>query len=345
MKKHVLIFAGFITFSLSAKAQDNFENLLLASQYDSEKLLRAYFNPLVEGVIFGMSNGWYHTAKVHKVFGFDINVVANATFAPLEKETFDISSLNLISVTSTGSPNLPTIVGADVETPLIISTSFQGQDATTNTSAPGGILGDLPLGSIPSLAVQFNVGLPWKLDVMLRFLPEIEISDAGNQVKMVGLGLKKEITKWFGPMEKIPLHVSVLAAATSLDINYIMGDSSSGNILTDNVTVSSELKSYTVQATASLNFPIINLFGGIGYSRGSSQLSTSGTITGVYDTGPTAPDDIITRTINPITISFDASGFTTTVGARLSLGFFKLFGSYTLQEYKILNAGVAFGFR
>jgi hypothetical protein len=44
-------------------------------------------------------------------------------------------------------------------------------------------------------------------------------------------------------------------------------------------------------------------------------------------------------------VDFSASGVSTTVGARLSLGFFKIFGSYTLQKFNTLNAGIAFSFR
>jgi hypothetical protein len=44
---------------------------------------------------------------------------------------------------------------------------------------------------------------------------------------LLGLGLKKEITSWFGPMEKTPLHVSLLAAYTSMNVDYdIQNDSS-----------------------------------------------------------------------------------------------------------------------
>ncbi len=146
-------------------------------------------------------------------------------------------------------------------------------------------------------------------------------------------------------MEKTPLHISLLAAYTTVDVGYDIENSSTGAIRTNNASAEFELDSYTVQAIASLNFPVLNLFGGIGYSSGSSELRTSGTITGVYDTGLAAPNDTATRTINPVSVNFDASGFTTTVGARLSLGFFKIFGSYTLQEYNTLNAGISFGFR
>lgn len=344
MRKFLIVFVGVLTMTFSAKAQDNFENLLLANQSDSEKLLQAYFNPLIEGFTFGMNNGWYHTAKVHKVLGFDITIGANAAVVPSGKETFNINALGLTSVSS-GTPNLPTFGGADTQTPLVVNTTVNGQPVTANATAPGGVGDDLPINAIPSPAVQLNVGLPFKLEAMLRFFPETEISDEGGKAKMFGFGLKKEITSWFGPMEKTPLHISILAAYTTVDVGYDIEDSSTGSIRTNNASAEFELDSYTVQAIASLNFPVLNLFGGIGYSSGSSELRTNGTITGVYETGQPAPNDTITRTIDPVSVNFDASGFTTTVGARLSLGFFKIFGSYTLQEYNTFNAGVSFGFR
>lgn len=65
-----------------------------------------------------------------------------------------------------------------------------------------------------------------------------------------------------------------------------------------------------------------------------------------YDTGQPAPNDTVTETVvDPLNLDFNANGFKTTVGARLSLGFFKIFGSYTLQEYNTVNAGIALSFR
>ena len=74
MKKYVLIFLSVFTLSFSAKAQDGFENILLGSSADAKKLMQGYFAPAMEGFINGMNNGWYHTAKVHKVLGFDLTI-------------------------------------------------------------------------------------------------------------------------------------------------------------------------------------------------------------------------------------------------------------------------------
>jgi hypothetical protein len=48
---------------------------------------------------------------------------------------------------------------------------------------------------------------------------------------------------------------------------------------------------------------------------------------------------------DPVNLNFDANGVRTTLGARLNLGFFKIFGDYTLQKYNTVSAGIAFSFR
>ena len=51
------------------------------------------------------------------------------------------------------------------------------------------------------------------------------------------------------------------------------------------------------------------------------------------------------QNITPPSLGFDANGFKTTLGARLSLGFFKIFADYTLQEYHTVSAGISISIR
>jgi hypothetical protein len=50
MKKYVLIFIYVFALSNTAKAQDDFQNILLASPADANKLLQAYFTPAWKGL-------------------------------------------------------------------------------------------------------------------------------------------------------------------------------------------------------------------------------------------------------------------------------------------------------
>lgn len=343
MKKFLLVFVSVFTLTFSAKAQtnDGFESILLAAD-DAEKLVGAYINPAMTGLIYGMNNGWYHTAKVHKLFGFDISIGLNASIVPSSDEIFRFADLGLTNVTST-SQTAATVAGPNsLEAPVTFSGTIQGQAVTASFNMPGGVKDDLPLNAVPTPAVQFTMGLPWKIDGMVRLVPKVGSDNVKGS--LLGLGVKKEITSWFGPMEKTPLHVSLLAAFTSMTVDYDIQAEST--IPGTNQKAEFDLNSYTIEAVASLNFPFINIFGGFGYNGGSSDLSMSGTYQLEYNTGLPAPNDTLTETVvDPVDLSFNASGFKTTLGARISLGFFKIFGSYTIQEYNTLNAGIALSFR
>lgn len=319
--------------TITSKAQE-LESILLASKEDASKLTKAYINPAMKGFIYGMNSGWYHTAKVHKKLGFDISIGLNASMVPSKDELISFADLGLTSISSSSTTS-PTVAGAGDGAMMDVNATVEGQTVTASFEMPSGISDDLPLSAIPTPGIQIGLGLPYKFDVMLRLVPEVGDDDVKG--KLFGLGLKKEITSIFGPLDKLPLHVSLLAAYTSMDVNYgIDGNTIPGQ----NQSAEFKLNSFTAQAIASLNFPIINVYGGIGYSGGSSTLKMLGTYELQYDNIPTT-----IPITDPLDIDFKASGFRATLGARLSLGFFKLFGSYTMQEYNTVSAGMAFSFR
>jgi hypothetical protein len=351
MKKYILILISIFSLSFKTKAQDGIENILFADIADANKLTTEYLRPVAEGFILGMSNGWYHTAKVHKILGFDITIGANLSMVSSSKESFNVNPLNLSSRITQNPATSPTILGSgnavtnafEVTIPANSDPNINGgnhPELTRNFTMPDGFRDDLPMSSVPTPAVQVALGLPGKFEVNLRFLPEVGNDE--RKLNLFGLGIKKEITSWFGPMDKTPLHISLLGAFTNMKVSSIIEDPSGNDINITNGLGEMKLNSYTVQALASLNFPIINIYGGFGYIGGSSSLDIAGRYELQYSDGLTSYTRILN---NPINLDYDVSGFTTTIGARLSLGIFKIFGSYTLQEYNTLNAGISFSIR
>ncbi len=342
MKKFILLFIGVFTLTFNAKAQDGIESILLTGLDDANKLTKAYMNPAMKGLIYGMNSGWYHTAKVHKKFGFDFSFGLNASIVPSKDELFAFADLGLSSNIIPASATSATVAGSeDIKSNVAFQGTIQGQTVTANFEMPGGAKESLPLNAVPTPTLQFNLGLPYEFEAMLRVVPKIESDGVNGQ--LLGVGLKKEITDWFGPLDRLPLHVSLLASYTSMKVNYDIDDSS---ISGQNQRVGFKLNSFTVQGIASLNFPIVNVYGGVGYGTGNSTLRMSGTYDLVYETGLPAPDDTVTEQLtDPLDLGFNAGSFRATVGARLSLGFFKVFADYTLQEYNTLSAGIAVGFR
>ncbi|MFD0993260.1 DUF6588 family protein [Tenacibaculum geojense] len=344
MRKNIFLFLLVATVSINSFAQNGPEGLLFASKEDANRLTNAYMNPAMKGLIYGMNNGWYHTAKVHKKFGFDFSFSLNGSFIPSEDEMFSLSNLTSVNQLNGGNITSATIAGSENDGSSATVTFEEDFNGTTiqytgTFDMPGGIKEDLPGNAVPTPVIQASLGLPFKSDVILRFVPKVGNDDVKGG--LFGIGLKKEITDWFGPMDKTPLHVSLLATYTTMGVDYtITDDDPSDNIDIQNGLVDFNLNAYTVQAIASLNFPVINLYGGIGYTGGSSSLDMLGTYTVRYNLSNTE------RTLqDPLNLDFDANGFRTTLGARISLGFFKIFADYTLQEYNAVNAGIAFSFR
>ncbi|CAM1372134.1 DUF6588 family protein [Tenacibaculum xiamenense] len=332
-------------FCFSKLQSQELETILLAKD-DATKLTKAYLAPSFKGLMFAMNNGWYHTAKVHKKFGFDISIGANAAAVPSQDEIFSIAELGLSNNTTVtnGVTTSPTVAGNESITPAEFqySTQIEGQNVTANFTMPKGIKEDLPTSAIPAPAIQVGVGLPYKLDAIVRYVPKIGVDNV--KVGLFGLGIKKEITEWFGPLDKLPLHVSLLAAYSNMSVDYEIGNVS-GDVSTQNASTEFDLNTYTVQAIASLNFPIFNVYGGVGYNAGNVKLNMLGTYTLSYDPAINGAPNVEESITDPISLKTNSGSMNATIGARLSLGFFKLYGSYTLQEYNTLNAGIAFSFR
>lgn len=341
MKKITLSLLTIFSLVFNTKAQDGFEQALLGSTEDAENLIQAYFNPGIEGFINSMNSGWYHTAKVHKKFGFDITIGLNGSLIPSNKKTFNIQEVlgNDSSISSTAN-TASTFAGSDSPTTFKVTTTkmINGteEEITANFQLPGGINSNL----VPAPAVQIGLGLPYKFEVMARFFPETKIGDDDGEMSMFGVGLKKEITSWFGPLDKLPLHVSLLATYTNLDLSYGFDDQS-GSIEVQNGSGDFGLSAFSFQAIASLNFPVINIYGGLGYNSGNANLIMNGTYTGSYSYAGGSEEVLLTAP----SLDFKSNSFNTTLGLRLSLGFFKLFGSYSIQDYNTINAGIAFSFR
>lgn len=342
--KKITLLLLFLLTAIIGKAQE-IETILLAKE-DAVKLTNGYLKPAFKGLIYSMSNGWYHTAKVHKKFGFDITIGANGSFIPTKDELFDVAQLNLSDKTTilSSNTNSPTVAGSENKIParLRYTRTIDGTEVSADFDLPKGIKEDLPLSIIPAPAVQIGVGLPFKLDAIIRYAPKVGTDDVKGG--LFGIGFKKEITDWFGPLDKTPLNIALLAAYSNMEVIYTIDDTSTGAVLTDNATTEFNLNTYTFKAIASLNFPIVNVFGGVGYVGGNSRLEMLGKYTLIYDTEATGT--LVEETvIDPLALKQNVGGINATLGLRFNIGFFKIFGRCSFQEYTTINGGIAFSFR
>jgi hypothetical protein len=347
--KNLSIMLFLLLTTTFTRAQE-IENIIIAAD-DASLLMQNYVNPVMKGLMYDMNGGWYTTAKTHKTFGFDITFNANASFVPDKDQMFAFvpSDYMFLSLPN-GESQLPTLMSED-DAETTVDVNIDNGDGTYNVGSfemPGGITGDLPVNAVPAPMVQLGVGLPFNTDIKLRLVPNLNFDD-DVEANLFGLGLQHDLMQYLGPLEKLPLNVSVLAAFTNMNVTYnIVDDDNTDNIAVTNGEAQFKMNTWTIQALASLDFKIITLYGGLGYNNGSSSTKLKGTYTIDYDVedgaGNIIGSDSETIT-DPINLDFEANGVRATLGARLNIGFFKIFTDYSLQEYNTLSAGIAFSFR
>jgi len=342
MKKLALLLFTLV-LSYTAKSQ-NLDVLLLASD-DASLLFQNYMAPVMNGMSYSLNDGWYTTAKTHKKLGFDITINANVAIVPQSARTFNFNpnDFQYLSLES-GNSEIQTVMGGNNNSTIGVRIPEANNYKVAEFNMPDGVGGDLPLNAVPSPMIQASVGIPFHTDLSVRFLPTVNTKDV--DATLFGVGIKHDLMQYFGPLDKLPLNVALFAGYTSLKSTYNLQNVST--LAGSNQEATFDLKAFTIQALASLDFPIVSLFGGVGYDNGSSTLKINGTYKLTYDIKDTSGNVLSTvedSVTNPINMNFNANGFRGTLGARFNLGFFKIYGDYTLKEYNTVSAGIAFSFR
>jgi hypothetical protein len=295
-------------------------------------------NPLMKGAIYSSNAGWYNTAKVHKKLGIDLSLRLNASFVPSSEQIFSVTDLDYIS---TEAINLPTIAGESRQENLIITIPSDENlpEMTTTIKSPKGIKSRLPLGAIPAPVLQLGIGIPFDTEIIIRYSPEYH--RRGIDMSLKGIGVKHNLLQYFGPIDKFPLNVSAFASFSKMKIDY---DIQSFSSLEGSGQVAQfSLNNYNLLLLASLDVLVVNFYGGIGLTGGSSSFKMLGQYDLEYQTQSNIP---IQRTLkDPIDMNFKASDFQTTLGAKFKFLIFSAFIDFTFQEYNTLSAGISANFR
>ncbi|HPM30897.1 MAG TPA: hypothetical protein PLJ60_11240 [Chryseolinea sp.] len=338
-----------------AQNESDISNFLKAAPEDVSKLISAYVQPAIEGVSFGMTGGWYTTAKAHKSFGFDIGVSLNTVFLPSSKNYFDPYKLNLSSAFTSfenKSPNpsngAPSITGPKDETEYVFSYDPDGNGplGTQNFSiiGPEGLdvkneigIGEAP---VPVPMIQLGVGIIKNTDIKLRLVPQQDVG--GSKVKMLGIGVMHDIKQHIGGIKLMPFDLSVLLAYNNVSGNTDLRNSSSTDGVPDsqNGEMKYSLSSYILQALISKKISVLTVYGGIGYQMVKTKVDVLGDY--VIQSSSSAASFSIK---DPVAIDFKNNGFKLNGGVRFKFGPVYLNGEYTLQKYSTVTVGLGFSVR
>ena len=334
--KIILLFFSPFLFS-----QNGLENLLLAPKDESQNLFERYLKPALKGSIYLMNSGWYSTAKVHKKLGFDLTISLNSVVVPDGEKSFDISNFKLIE---SEIKNLPSIFGdsKNEELNVIIPKSDLHPQLKATFFSPGGIKDQLPLGIVSSPSIQVSIGLPFKSEVTLRYLPEYN----RNRVYFsnYGIGFKHDILQYFTFLKKIPsLNVSAFGAYSIMSINYDI--QSAERFRGINQISEFDITNYKFQILTSFNLKIIEFYGGIGISGGNSSFSINGEYELDYVVDGDSNTKFPIKISDPVKIKYSIHELSKNFGFKFKFLFLHAFIDYTLQEYDVVTIGTSINFR
>ncbi|HEY9123651.1 MAG TPA: DUF6588 family protein [Bacteroidales bacterium] len=351
-------------FACNAYSQlDDVTKVLNGGVADAQKLMQAYAEPMGKGFALSLTNGWYNTATVHKVLGFDLTFSAGLANAPSSLQTYDAAKLGLTALTVQGNSIGQTISGKDEDGPTLVpKTQVAGQNLP-GFKMPGG----LGVSFVPMAQIQAGIGLPFGNEIIVRFMPTIKLNASSFNLKLGswGVGVKHDIKQWIPVAKEVPFWgLSALVSYTKFKA------SSSGTLLTPDesmyykdlintanyagqgVELNASAMMFGIQASSDI--PVINVYGGIGLVTAASNIK----LTGNYPT-PKAPTEnqiishggdvkfAINDVKDPIDLKFSSkTAFRANIGLRLKLALLTIHGDIsTCNSYFLYSAGMGISFR
>jgi len=343
--KKITLFIFYMALIVSAKAQD-IGQIIAGSRADANKYFNSYMQPFGEGEIYNLSRGWFSTAKAHQLLGFDVSINMQTAVIPGDKQNFtfnntDYSTFKLVGGASSAS--VPTFMGGTTGQQINVTTTVNGQPASTSFSAPNGIGDDfkknisfLPV-SVPLPVAQIGIGMFKHTDIKVRYFPKTNFNNV--EIGVFGVGLQHEFSGYLPFIKKMPfLHLSGLAAYNKIDANYAP-NLTSGPVTSTDAKINYSINSFTVQAIASVKLLIVEFYTSVGYSGGKSNVDFKGNYTATYSNGSSA------SVTDPVSLSYTANGLSNTWGVRFNLAIFKIYADYTFAKYSGLGAGIALSIR
>jgi hypothetical protein len=301
----------------------SFSQVTLSNAEDANEFLQAYLSPLGESLGAGLNNGWYNTAKPHKLGGFDLTFTLNTVLVPEGKQNFNPDKISNFSSEDASSP---TILGKG-EGATITYNGFE-----FNMPEQGSALNVLP---VPMIGI--GIGLIKKSEIDIRYVPTYKYN-AGfvgkGSIGLWGVGVKHDILQWIPLVgDAFPMSLSLQAGHTSLNTDI--------EIKSQGVAQEVELavKATTINLIASRKLLMFTGYAGIGYNN--STTSFDGKTSFKLGAGSQVLDFNV-----PLEMKFDSQNeFRANIGFRFNITVFAIQANYTFSEYPTATLGVGVSIR
>ncbi|MGA3287174.1 MAG: DUF6588 family protein [Bacteroidota bacterium] len=297
--------------------------------------VEGYLNTAFLGWAADLNSGVYHTADIHNILGFDVQLKVAANLVKNESKSYTFipdPTYTIYGYTLTRGVNYdntltaPTLFGEDKDVPLTIrNTNNPLVDGKAILTLPRGI--KLPFAGVPLPWLQASIGLPFGLEVAGRFLPTRQLGDAGK-INLIGFGIRYDVSQWI-PLSPVDLSVHFMTTKFNLK------DSVDNNLIIGKGT------SYGLEVSKSLL--IFTLYAGYQLESGSVTLNDyTGT---VFVTDPITGNQVPTQLRLTGFSKDDENKGRLTVGLRVLLFILNVQAEYSFTKTPTATLGVGFSFR
>ncbi len=319
--KKILTLIFTISSTLNLYSQNTSTEITVAGDVaDAQALIEAFISPLGNSLCSGLNNGWYNTAKPHKLGGFDVTFTANFVLINDDVKTFNIN--DVVEGDLFSGENAPTILGAS-------DANADIELGTIEYKMPNGF--NIPFIPVPVL--QAGVGLIKGTEVKVRYVPETKFGNAGK-VSVLGFGIQHDLLQWIPIVDKIPIDLAFQAGYTKVDSEIDLVDA---NGYVDPGSANLDLSATTVNLILSKKLLMFTPYIGVGYNSNTTVFS-------VEDKFHIANQYLPVSALTDYTFSSN-NNFRTNVGFRFNLAIIALQANYTISEYPVATIGVGVSFR
>ena len=318
MRKLVLSALTMLLISGLANAQDLGSNLGKVAQPYGQ----AYVAPAVNAIGMDLNSGLFHTANVGGVLPFGLNlyigVQAGGAFVQGSDKSFNLSYRGTIQDTILGVVRTDSATFTTINAPTVFGSKDKGKLVVTPDNPLVQTYSETTIGGLVNTSIapipvpQVGLGSLFGTDVMVRWLPQIKISNYGK-LQLFGWGLRHSISQYI-PL--IPIDIAVQVGFQNLSIK----DTAGNNVF--------KLSTFAANLEVSKTLAILTIYGGL--QMESSKVNINYTFT------PSGASE-------PVPISFSLNGknkFRALIGLDLGLGPLTINGDYNIGTINAVNVGL-----
>lgn len=306
---------------LSLFTTKSFSQVQIENINDAQAFLQEYLNPLGNGLGAITNNGWYNSAKPHKVLGFDATFTLSVLNVSDEKKSFDPNSISNFSSSETSTP---TILGSgDGAIVQYDGEEFKLPNQKTSFSTL----------ILPNF--NFGLGILKKTELNGRFIPNYKYNlgfFGKGEIGMWGVGFKHDLLQWVPIIgNAIPISLSLQAGHTQLNSEL--------SILDQEVNI--DVQATNLNIILSRKLLMLTGYTSFGYNFSTTTFSAGENI-----------NDSENFNLNeleidlPIEMKFENNNeFRANVGLRFNLAVVTINANHTFSKYPVTTLGLGVGLR